>query len=306
MTDTTAPLPGVAVDERDRPGLAARARRFGYILLWLAIAVGGLGWGLQYYLMPMRERPFSDLYDQFRPAGTIGLKYGIIGASLITIGVITYSSRKRFSWLARVGKLKYWLEFHIFVCSVGPFLVTLHTSFKVGGLVSIAFWSMIVVALSGIFGRYVYVRIPKTTQGQFADVKQLEQERRELIKGLAADLGPGLAAFERTIAMPRRTEAPGFIHALVSAARFDLTRRNVLARARKALVTAKLAPDVRQRVTKAVERQLDLEHQADLAVPFRRLFRYWHLLHLPLAITMFVIVAIHVVVATMFGYGWSS
>ena len=52
-----------------------------------------------------------------------------------------------------------------------------------------------------------------------------------------------------------------------------------------------------------LEQQLKIEQQLALLAPFQKLFRYWHLLHLPLAIVMFVIVAVHVVVATMFGYG---
>jgi hypothetical protein len=226
-----------------------------------------------------------------------------VGLALITLGVFTYSLRKRVPVLARLGKLKYWLEFHIFVCSIGPFLVLLHSSFKIGGLVSIAFWSMTVVALSGVFGRYVYVRIPKTMQGRFAGIQQLEAERRRLFEGLARDLGPRLAEVERAMAVPR-VPGGGFLPALGTALRFDLARRGVLNQVRRSLQVVGLDPAGRGRVLALVARRLELEHQLALAVPFQRLFRYWHLLHLPLAITMFVVVAVHVVVATMFGYGW--
>jgi hypothetical protein len=37
---------------------------------------------------------------------------------------------------------------------------------------------------------------------------------------------------------------------------------------------------------------------------FQRLFRYWHLFHLPLALLMLAILAVHVVIAVLFGYGW--
>jgi hypothetical protein len=39
-----------------------------------------------------------------------------------------------------------------------------------------------------------------------------------------------------------------------------------------------------------------------LLLPFQRLFRYWHLLHLPLAIVMLLVVVVHLVVAALFGY----
>ena len=65
------------------------------------------------------------------------------------IGVGFYMARKRFRSLGRVGLLKHWLEFHIFLCSLGPVLVLYHTTFKFGGLVALSFWSMVAVFLSG-------------------------------------------------------------------------------------------------------------------------------------------------------------
>lgn len=269
------------------------------------VAVVGVGIGADYYVLPLGERPFSDFYEDLRPAGRIGLRYGIIGFALIAAGVVLYSGRKRIRALARLGKLKYWLEFHIFLCTVGPFLVTLHTSFKVGGLVSIAFWSMVVVALSGIFGRYVYVRIPKTMAGSFADLAAIRAQRAELLEGLAIDLGPRLQEVERLITREQSRAAEGLLGAVVDAVRFDLTRGRTVRRVRKVLAGAKLPAGKRDHVLRLVERQLQVEHQMAHLVPFQRLFRYWHILHLPLAIAMFVIVAVHVTVATMFGFGFT-
>lgn len=292
---------------------ARRAPRFAgrlWVLLLTTVALGiavvGLGIGGDYYLTPLGERPFSDLYETFRPAGTLGLRYGIIGFAAIALGVVAYTSRKRLGVLARAGKLKYWLEFHIFLCTVGPFLVTLHTSFKVGGLVAIAYWSMVVVAVSGIFGRYVYVRIPKTMQGQFAGLAAVEAQRAELLATLADDLGPRVAHVERIIAPKERRRAPGLLAALGSAVTFDLTRRATLRRVRGVLAEASIDGRQRERVLRLVSRQLEIQQQIGLMLPFQRLFRYWHLMHLPLAIAMFVIVAVHVTVATLFGFGFTS
>jgi hypothetical protein len=50
--------------------------------------------------------------------------------------------------------------------------------------------------------------------------------------------------------------------------------------------------------------QTRIERQLALLAPFHRLFRYWHVFHLPFAIVMFVVLAVHVAVAVAFGYGW--
>jgi hypothetical protein len=287
------------------PRIASRLWVLFLFTVALGVAVIGLGVGLDYYTLPLSERPFSDFYDDLRPAGRIGLRYGIIGFGLITAGVIIYSGRKRIRALARLGKLKFWLEFHIFLCTVGPFLVTLHTSFKVGGLVSIAFWSMAIVALSGIFGRYVYVRIPKTMAGGFADLAAIRRQRAALLAELAADLGPKVEQVERLITPERAKVNEGLVGSIVSAVRFDLTHGRTIRQVKRVLGGATLAPAKRAHVLRLVERQLQVEHQMAHLMPFQRLFKYWHILHLPLAIAMFVIVAIHVTVATLFGFGFT-
>ncbi len=271
----------------------------------LSVAVIGFGIGLDYYTLPFPERPFSDFYDDLRPAGRLGLRYGIVGFAFITAGVILYSGRKRIRALARLGKLKFWLEFHIFLCTVGPFLVTLHTSFKVGGLVSIAFWCMVVVALSGIFGRYVYVRIPKTMQGSFADLTEIRAQRAGLIEELTAGLGPRVAQVERLLPPAVASPREGLLAAVASAVRFDLTHGATLRKVRRELAAAPLTAPQRARVLRLVERQLEVEHQLAHLQPFQRLFRYWHILHLPLAIVMFIVVAVHITVATLFGFGFT-
>lgn len=283
---------------------AARARHLAYFGLWVIIVAWGLSRGWRYYLTPNAERPFASQYEQLRPAGDNGLKFGVLGAAAITIGVATYSTRKRSRALSRAGKLKFWLEAHIFLCSIGPALVVFHSSFHVGGLIAIAFWSMVVVALSGVFGRYVYVRIPRTVHGQFASLAGVQQEREALVERLRRDLGPQMAQVERLLGTGVRPPTTGFIRALFAAARFDLVRRVTLRRLGSVLRTLKLPTATRTEVTRLLEQQLDLEQNLAIMVPFQRLFRYWHLLHLPLAIVMFLVVGLHIGIAVAFGYAW--
>jgi hypothetical protein len=101
-----------------------------------------------------------------KPSGVLGHGFGIIGSLMIVIGVVTYMTRKRYRFLSRLGILKHWLEFHIFLCTLGPVLVLFHTAYKFGGLVAISFWSMVAVFLSGIAGRFIYLQIPRTIEGQ--------------------------------------------------------------------------------------------------------------------------------------------
>jgi hypothetical protein len=84
--------------------------------------------GFSYYSTSLEERFYHPDHVWFKPSGVFGHGLGIVGTLLILIGVFSYIARKRYKFLARFGRLKYWLEFHIFLCSVGPVMVLFHTA----------------------------------------------------------------------------------------------------------------------------------------------------------------------------------
>ena len=131
------------------------------ILITLIVTVYLSYTGFSYYKLPIEERFYHPNYDWFKPAGTMGHGLGIIGTLMILFGVVIYIARKRYNFLTKYIRLKYLLEFHIFLCFTGSILIVFHTSFKFGGIVSIAFWSMVAVVISGIIGRYIYIQISK-------------------------------------------------------------------------------------------------------------------------------------------------
>jgi hypothetical protein len=275
-------------------------------VVWLAVA-GVCTWAeLAYYRIPASERLYSPLRDTFGPAGTVGQGLGILGTLMILLGVILYGARKRIRWLGRVGTLAGWLQFHIFLCTLGPYLVLLHTTFKFGGVVSIAFWSMTAVVLSGVFGRYVYARIPKTLQGRFLDRAELKARRDELladIREIAGEVGGALEPALAGAGAGGRTSGRAG-NALFTALRHDMVRRRETRRALDRLSGAGIPPYKVQHLKSLVRDEQKIDFQVRVLDPFQRMFRYWHAFHLPLAILMFVILGVHVTVAIMFGYTW--
>ena len=143
--------------------------------------------GFSFYNTSLEERPFHVDYQSLKPSGIIGHGLGIIGSLFMIIGVSTYMIRKRMRSLSRIGLLKYWLEFHIFLCTMGPIMVLYHTSFKFGGIVAVSFWSMVAVFLSGIVGRFIYIQIPRTIEGRelsLNEVRNLEGDHYKDQKSL--------------------------------------------------------------------------------------------------------------------------
>lgn len=302
---TSAPATRPVLDRPDSEaatGLGRRAYHLMLVVLWLGVALVGVIQGFDYYRLPLQERAFSPLHDTFKPAGTIGEALGIAGAVMMLVGVSMYSVRKRVGFLARLGKLKYWLEIHIFLCTLGPFLIVLHTSLRFGGIVSIAFWSMAVVVSSGILGRYVYAHIPKTINGRFLTLKAIEQERDVLLEQVAVRTGMSPEEVTGALATDPPRNPRGFVHALYLAVRSGFAKRRHVKRARRLLKDRGVPRGVREGMEALIRSRFELEQQMVLLKPFQRLFRYWHLLHLPLALVMLLIVVAHVLVAVLFGY----
>ena len=282
------------------------SRVFGALLLalWLTIAILAVQLGAEYYRLPLGDRPFAANHEVLKPSGLIGHGYGIAGTAMMLVGVTLYSARKRVSWLGGAGGLGNWLQFHIFLCTLGPFLVLLHTTFKFGGIVTIAFWSMAVVVVSGVFGRYVFARIPKAMDGTFRGIQEIEREAGGLDGEIRAAGAVPDGEVEALLAGPKLRAPRGTVDALWLAFRGDVATRLHLARSRRTLKRADVGPDVRRRTLRLLRSRLALEQQSRLLLPFQRLFSYWHILHLPLAIVLLIVTIVHVGVAFLFGYVW--
>jgi hypothetical protein len=75
--------------------------------------------GYAYYKISMEERYFNPDHTVLKPSGIWGHGMGIIGSLLMILGVSLYMARKRYRVFSRIGILKHWLEFHIFLCTLG-------------------------------------------------------------------------------------------------------------------------------------------------------------------------------------------
>jgi hypothetical protein len=264
------------------------------VLVWLD--------GRSFYLAPLAERPHHPGYWRFKPGGSLGHPLGVVGSAMLLL-LLLYSVRKRVRGLSRLGRLGRWLDVHIFLGSIGPLYVVLHSSFKVQGLVALSFWSMVGVALSGVLGRYLYLQIPRTRAGDELTLDQLRAEDQRLEARLRAfgldqqridELG-------RIAAPPGNKGAPAALIALLIA---DLRLRSRLARFARGCATVparELQPFVATARAKAlVHRRLELWDA------LHGLFHHWHVLHKPFALVMYVFMLVHVGVALWTGYLWGG
>ncbi len=263
-------------------------------------------YGYSYYSTSNEERFFHELHKFLKPSGLIGHGLGIIGSLMMLLGVSSYMIRKRVRKFVRLGFLKHWLEVHIFLCSVGPILVLYHTTFKFGGIVAVSFWSMIAVVISGVIGRFIYIQIPRSIQGQEYSLDELKSLNQDYTNRLKAEFGLDdvlivkLEHFNK-IEIHKKTN---FFSISGLILKDHYINKNLISEIKKELISRKIKSGNIKKIVKLCNSKLILSRRIILLHSVHTIFRYWHIIHLPFAIIMLIIMLVHVAVAVTFGYTW--
>ncbi len=258
------------------------------VLILIALTTFIVYSGFSYYDTSLEERFYHTDHEYLKPNGLLGHGMGIIGSVSMVAGVSIYMLRKRMRSLVRLGKLKHWLEFHIFLCSIGPILVLFHTSFKVGGVVAISFWSMMAVVLSGVIGRFIYIQIPRTIEGRELSLSE--------VRGMKTDI--------RDILVSKYSLDSSVLQVIVESTSESRNDRSGVRRIKRTLKENKLSRTQRLQILRLVKNEISLYRKIDRLQTMQKLFRYWHVAHLPFALIMLVIMLIHIAVSIVFGYTW--
>ncbi len=204
--------------------------------------------------------------------------------------MLIYSVARRSRALRQWARLSYWLHFHIFMGVQGVLLTVFHSShiFHRDAPISwlnpglLCFIAVMVVFLSGIFGRYMYSWLPRTIKGDRMAADEAQSELRALDT-------PIPEAVQARI--DEAKEPTGFISLLSS----DFELRSI----RKACIAE--VSDLRTR--DLVDRRLTVQRKLHMVRAAERLFRRWIIAHRPLAAIMYVLAAVHIVLSYMFTPG---
>ena len=260
--------------------------------------------GLSYYRVNLEERFYHPDHNKLKSSGNIGHTLGVAGSLCILTGVGTYMARKRYKFLARTGPLKYWLEFHIFLCILGTFLVVYHTAFKIGGLAAVSFWSMVTVFASGIAGRVIYLQIPRSVQGRELDLKEVRDMRGDIIMKIRDSYNLDESSFKFiTVSVENR---PGIYTSSGFSQMFKKRRedRKSVKEISGFLKDKELSRSESSRIVALVKNDIRLGRTIERLEIMKEIFRYWHVFHLPFAILMLIFMIFHVIVTVALGYRW--
>jgi hypothetical protein len=297
-----ADRPSIQVRER-----APRHRLFKLFLVSLA-AVCVAGWP-GYYSLPIAARVRSPLHPWLKPSGYIGQSAGLL-ALAIFIFLWLYPLRKKFRWLAFTGAIARWLDVHVLAALALPLLVAIHAAWRFEGLIGLGFWSMMVVWVSGVAGRYIYARIPRSRQGVELSMEEIAARRRELLEEIARASGLDVTLVETTLgagqAPVARRSIVGTLWRMVGD---DLARRRAARKLRRLWEARsprrrKHDRQMLRAMLRLARREMALAQQARMLDATHAVFRYWHVLHRPVAVAALLAVLIHVAVVVALGATW--
>ncbi|MDE2596053.1 MAG: hypothetical protein KGL44_04150 [Sphingomonadales bacterium] len=235
------------------------------------------------------------------PSHGFGYALGIIGGSLMLI-LLAYPVRKRVRPATRAyGTIGFWFRLHMFLGLVGPLAILYHSRFTWGALNSaFALGSMIVVASSGLVGRFFYSRVHRGYSGRKLEMRALKREMDEKLAAMESRGFSREALLREIQPFEDRAVAAGsnFWSSAGAVVGLGIETRRAKARLHKALPgnadrrTARLR-DLIDEYFEAVRRAAEFAF-------YDRLLRLWHLLHLPLFVLLVAAAVLHIVAVHMY------
>ena len=248
------------------------------------------------------------------PESGIGYWLGIVGGSLMLL-LLLYPLRKRIKSLRAVGSVGFWFRSHMILGVIGPVLILWHANFRLGSLNSnVALAAMLVVAVSGVVGRYLYGKIHLGLYGRKAEVKEILADADALKAAIGVDLPVAdrlvehLGAFAKLGTAAPSSAATGLLQIPVVSLRASVVRMRLIAEARQAIaIEGKRlgwSRKVRRRrlasVSELVTLHIAAVRKAAAFAFYERLFRLWHVFHLPLFFLLVIAAIIHIFAAHFF------
>ena len=250
----------------------------------------------------------------YKPGDDIGYSLGLAGAVMMLI-LLLYPLRKHVAMLRNLGEIQHWFRLHMLFGILGPLLIVFHSTFSIGSLnAGVAMACMLLVASSGIVGRFMYRRIHHGLYGRRATLQEMQaqvgsQEGAMHSKfHFAPRVESQLIAFGQWAAQPPQ----GFLAGVWRFLTLGLRARWVHARCMRELRQL-LHKHAQRRDWPRVKLQqrlsaagsvidtylLAVRHTAQFTV-YERLFSLWHILHVPFVFMLVISGVVHVIAVHMY------
>lgn len=244
----------------------------------------------------------------------LGYVLGIVSVGCILV-LLLYPLRKRFRLLKFLGRLSKWFRNHMFLGVTAPIAALYHCNFQLGSLNSrIALFSALLVAGSGLVGRFIYSKIHHGLYGRKANLKELLARVKltppgeGILGAFVPELMKRIAAFDRQVLVPPKgiidTVKLPFVLAVRTRLQYfrlsRFTRLSLLFHASRSNVVAEHQAQMERAVCNYIKHHLRHVRRVAEFTAYDRLFALWHKVHFPFFLMLLISVIIHVFVVHLY------
>ena len=244
----------------------------------------------------------------FTPGDDTGYWLGVTGAVMMLI-LLSYPLRKHLRFAYGWGNIKGWFWMHIVLGILGPLFILLHSNFQTNSLnAAVALYSMLLVAGSGVAGRFIFQRVNRGLHGEQTSLQELlrraglDREDARSRLAFAPEVEQRLKDFEQKELQPRQ----GLLHLARAVVWLPLlqlaTYRRCVAELEVLLVKMAASQrwsqdDLKRRrkgARKMVGRYLESIVRVAQFSAYSFLFSLWHVAHIPFVYVLILTTLVHV------------
>ena len=255
-------------------------------------------------VMVVRQEPYQSRHG-------FGYALGVIGGSLMLV-LFIYPLRKRIALMQAAGSLPSWFRLHMICGVLGPVLILFHATFEIKSInAAVAVVCMLLVAVSGLVGRFLYRRIHYGLYGRLATADDM----RKGLDASLSDLSPRIEFLPELQQLvedfnSRINQPPhGWMRRCLAFLLIGRQRRRTMSAVRQRLQSATagsietggisvpgITPAEAENLLSRVGRTCGAIQRAAQFSIYEKLFALWHLAHVPF-VYLFVLTAVAHVVA---------
>jgi hypothetical protein len=228
----------------------------------------------------------------------LGYTLGTVGAILI-LWLMWYGVRKR-RYSSNAGTVQGWLSAHVYLGTALLVIVTLHTGFELGwNIHTLAYVLMVLTVLSGFYGVFVYLRVPRVMTANLGEdtleaivlrVGDIDREMREKALSLPDTL---FALVEKSV---QGTRLGGNLQRIVSGVDPQCpTAAAVREWPRHAKSLTGEAAKLDKEVFGLLLQKNTLLERARRDLRYKAILDLWLYFHVPLAFMLLAALTVHVV-----------
>jgi len=244
----------------------------------------------------------------FHAGDRVGYWLGVAGGVSMLL-LFSYPMRKHLRFMHRWGKVKQWFWVHMTLGVAGPMLILLHSTFQVGSTnAAVALYSMLIVALSGVVGRFIKLRVQRGLHDEIGSLRELqaragldagsrsrlhfapqvETRLREFAQYALQGADGQATPWRQVFALPWRQAAT------LVACQLDLRHALKQPAGRQGLSPEDLAKRERH-ARRLVRRYLLAVVRVAQFRAYERIFALWHVAHVPFVYLLVASAVVHVV-----------